>query len=147
MSDDTLDPTLRGLPPLGARHLVVAAPGWPRALAPTGTVTEVVPEGLIAMAPAAWDAVGLLGVLARVHDPSALLDAAVDRLAAGGWLVLAEATVPDAEALHGRGTPWPPFRRWQLGSVVQGYGLQSLGFGPIDLADGTALMRAWGQRP
>jgi SAM-dependent methyltransferase len=93
----------------------------------------------------AWDAVALLGVLASVEAPTDLLDEAVERLAPGGLLILAEVTVGGPEALRAAAGRWPPFRRWQLGSVLQGYGLKDLGFSPLTLPDGRDVMRVWGR--
>jgi SAM-dependent methyltransferase len=145
MRPDTTDPRLEGLPPLGARQLVVAGPGWPVALEGASLATPCAPEALGDQAAGVWDAVGLLGVLAHVEAPTDLLDEAVGRLAPGGVLILAEVTVGGPEALRTEAGGWPPFRRWQLGSVLQGYGLQDLGFSPLTLPDGTDVMRVWGR--
>jgi SAM-dependent methyltransferase len=148
MPADAHDPRLGGLPDLiGARRIIVAGPGWPHALGDGRPAARCSPEALPREAREAWDLVGLLGVLATVEDPSGLLDAAVARLAPGGLLVLAERTVPGAAELTAPPAHrWPPFRRWQLGSVLQGYGLGQLGFSPLDLPGGPSVMRVWGWR-
>ncbi|MEB3329822.1 MAG: methyltransferase domain-containing protein [Candidatus Sericytochromatia bacterium] len=147
MTLDAPDPRVVGLPAHGTRRLIVAGPGWAPACAALQPATVCPPEDVSRHPPAGSDTVSLLGVLAAVPDPTALLDAAVALLAPGGVLVLAEHTVERPEDLHAQPGCWPPFRRWQLGSVLQGYGLRELAFAPMTLPAGGSVMRVWGWRP
>lgn len=146
------DPRLDGLPRFDGSAVILAASDWtgvdatfgtdaPRASVPDwGAAAAAVLPGFERL-----DLVVLAGVLRLVASPTALLDAAIARLRPGGVLLIAEPLrLPDAEPLdrrhvdaldlgaaiaHARG--WgiaPVYKRLQVGSVIQGYGLLDLHF-------------------
>ena len=170
------DPRLAGLPQFEGRSAFVLASDWSAPPgpdvevvddggAPPGSDVEVVNDG--GAAATAWitgtaslDLVVLAGVLRLVASPTALLDAAIARLGPGGVLLIAESLAGQAPSLHldvlelaaaiahdRGGVITPVYRRLQLGSVIQGYGLLDLHFDPLTPAVAAPeQQRIWAQR-
>ncbi|MEB3197373.1 MAG: class I SAM-dependent methyltransferase [Candidatus Sericytochromatia bacterium] len=145
----TGDPRLADLPRWDGTHaLVWAAPGWAGATPEFGgTILRKLPGATQLPEPlsARYDAVALLGVLSHVANPTSWLHAARAALRPGAVLLLVEeleGPLEPAAALHreirrlvraeagGGEAEWPPLRRFQLGSIIQGLGLGDYGFSP-----------------